>query len=555
MNEPTTLLGALRRWADERPDAAALRDGRGDVSYGAYARAVGAVAAALTARGLPPGARVAVAVPKSTDLAVAYLGAAAAGCWAFPINPSAGDGADDAAAWLTPSAVLVPTVAEGTRAVRPAAGVPVIGVAESISAGESLPPERWQDAGPDGVFYLNVTSGSGGRVKAAAATNGNLVANAQAAGAALDLGADDVHLVTFAAYAHPHECFTRALLAGGVAVFVESILPRTILGTVERFGVTALMGVPPLFRSLLPLATAFRVPTLRVAEAGGMQTPAWLGAGFRAAFGVPLRRVWGSTETSGIAFLAGDDEPEGSLGKPLYGYTARAADANGVELGAGEEGELAVAGPACIRAYWRGGRLEPVDGSYVRTGDVVRRDADGRFFFVDRLEGLMKVAGEKVYAAEVERMLGEHPGVAEVAVVAAPDEARGQAPVAYVVPRPHLPLTANDVAAFARQKLPPIKRPRVVHVVASLPTLASGKVDKRRLGQTATAEQEALAADDEELLKLLNRRLRRLRGLGDAVTRDMMNRHIKRLLAANAGPLHDETVEEIFAKLNELMGY
>ncbi len=156
---------------------------------------------------------------------------------------------------------------------------------------------------------------------------------------------------------------------------------------------------------------------------------------------------------------------------------------------------------------------------------------------------------------EVERALLRHPAVAEAAVVAADDDVRGQVPVAFVVPFPRLALDAAAVAAFAKDNLPPIKRPKHITVVGELPRAGSGKIDKKKLGGKAAAELDALAATDEEILKLVNWRYARLRELAEAFTGAEAERLIARLGAANEGPLHDETVAEIFRKLNELMGY
>jgi len=548
-------MDCLSRWANERPDRVALLGDGQRLTYAQYKDAVIAVSDALAAAHVPLNAPVAVVLPKSPALAIAYLGAAAWTAVPFPVDYKGG-----AAAWrstaraFSPASVL--TVAGAWPPAGVAAGdvnVPILMVDKLIAAGPARPSRQIIfDISPLDLFYYNLTSGASGRPRAAAATHANVLANAVAANAALGLGAEDVHLCTFAAHAHPHETFARALVAGGAAAFVESILPRTVLNAVASFRVTALMGVPPLFRSLIPLAGAADTSSLRVAEAGGMTTPAALLADFRAAFGLPLTRVWGSTETSGIAFVAPADAPEGAMGRPIAGYEARVLGEAGAEVGVGDVGELTVGGPACVADV--GGAAERFRDGFVRTRDYVRREADGSFTFVDRAEGLMKVAGEKVYAAEVERALRAHPAVAEAAVLAEADDVRGQVPVAYVVPFPHLELTPAAVAAFVRESLPAVKRPRRISIVPDLPHTGSGKVDKIRLGGAPEEALGALAVADGELLQLLNRRARLLRELGDAFGAAEAERFLARLAAANRGPLHDETVEEIFRKLNELMG-
>jgi len=556
MAQAETIFDYLRRWKSEKPDRVALVDDKGSYTYAEYADGVATLAARLAAAGINAGDAVAVAMPKCAEMPLAYLAAAAVAAVPFPV-----DFKSDGAAWralvavYAPRAVIVLSEATPPAFLSSAAATSaILGVEESLAAGAAPATFTHAKTTAEDILYLNMTSGVSGRPKAAAATHGNVIANALAANAALSLGPGDVTLCTFAAHAHPHETFARALVTGGRAAFVESIRPRAVLAAVERFSATAVMGGPPLLRSLIPYAAAYDTSSLRVAEAGGMTAPEGLPGEFEAAFGIPLSRVWGATETSGIALLAAPEAPASSLGKPSAGYTAEVVDDGGDEVAVGEEGELNVAGPGCVAGYWRRGRVEPFAAAFVRTGDLVRREADGTFTFLDRRDGLMKVAGEKVYAGEIERVLRQHPAVTEAVVMAAPDDVRGQVPHAFVEPFGDLELDAAAVAAFAQERLPAIKRPKKITVVKELPKVGSGKIDRKNVGANIDAQLEALAATDEEILKLLNWRYERLRELAASYPLAARQRLRRRLRAANAGPLHNDTVEEIFRKLDELMG-
>ena len=122
------------------------------------------------------------------------------------------------------------------------------------------------------------------------------------------------------------------------------------------------------------------------------------------------------------------------------------------------------------------------DGLF-RTGDLARRDEDGRFFFHGRRGDVMKVAGENVSAVEVEAVVGSYPAVTEVAVVAAPDPVRDQVPVAYVVAAAGEALDVEALAAYSDARLAPSKRPREYVVVERLPRTSVGKVRKHLLGR------------------------------------------------------------------------
>lgn len=540
-------MGYLEKWARERPAKTAVCDGDTSLTYAEYAEFVRAVAAAVRELGLAPGTTVGVALPKMWALPAAYLGVAAAGCIPFPL-----DYKNLSINWTAiqvnyhPRLVIISERIEYDFAW-PARTL----VLENVSRGAA--GIDIHDVQAEDVFYLNVTSGSLGKPRAAAASHKNVIVNALAANATLGLGADDVYLCTFAAFSHPHETFARALVAGATAIFLDSIMPRQILAAVERYAVTALMGVPPMFRTLLEVAHDYDTSSLRVAEAGGMVTPALLMTSFKKVFGLPLTRVWGSAETSGIAFVADEEAAEASLGRPVEGYEVSILNEEGEEVLLGEVGELAIAGAACVKAFWEMGSLRPLAAGAIRTGDLVRKERDGSFTFVDRRNGAMKVAGEKVFAGEIERVLAAHPAVAEVAVVAAPDEVRGEVPVAYIVPYPRVEFKEQNVKDFIKSRLAPVKRPKKIFFVKELPRLGGGKIDKRALS-TRTAVWERLFNLDEEILHLLNVRAR-LWADARGLTVEERERIINRLLKHNRGPLHDETAAEIFRYLNNLLEF
>lgn len=546
-----TLFDALAHWAEVTPDKTALLDVRGAITYRGYAAAVERFRSELAALAEVRGRAVAIALPKCASLPVAYLGAAAAGALPFPVDYKNGLGPIKTALQSLGGAAVVIAAESGLapEELKATLNVPVaaIDAYPPDQEGASFTPPA--EARPATPFYLNVTSGVTGRPQAVVATHGNVIANAAAACARFNLTEQDVHLCAFAAHSHPHETFTRALLTGGTAAFAETLLPRSLLAAVERWRVTALMGVPPLYRSLLDAPIRADVSSVRLAEAGGMLTTGALMRDFSEAWRIPLARVWGSTETSGIAFVADADDPEGSLGRPLPIYDVTLRDDSGREVPPGEPGELYLEGPACPRAWWRFGKPEPMPPGPIRISDVLRREKDGTYSFVDRANGMMKIAGEKVYAAEIERVLLQHPQITEAAVVSAPDDVRGEVAHAYVVPYDAVDLDVADVKRFVRTHLPPVKRPRRVVVVADLPRAGNYKVDKSKLA----AGSDELTALDRDLLRLLNERMEILRRVGRLKSLEGQRLRLERLKRSNAGSLHNETVELIFKTLDELM--
>ena len=151
-----------------------------------------------------------------------------------------------------------------------------------------------------------------------------------------------------------------------------------------------------------------------------------------------MLQVYGSTETSPVAVytrLSGDWRRPGSTGLPGLVCEARIVDDDGNEVPHGTAGEVVVRGPNVLIEYWNDPKAtaETLREGWYHSGDIGVRDADGHFFIHDRKKNLIISGGENIYPAEVERVLGQHPAVAECAVIGRPDEKWQEVPVAYIV--------------------------------------------------------------------------------------------------------------------------
>jgi long-chain acyl-CoA synthetase len=193
----------------------------------------------------------------------------------------------------------------------------------------------------------------------------------------------------------------------------------------------------------------------------------------------------------------------GSIGRPLPGVSLLLRTADGavlwqdgsaspaedlaeldlsVEDSAGTDpGEIVVRGANLFSGYWPDARGGPGPDGWLGTGDIAYADADGDLVLVDRIGELILVNGFNVYPAEIERVLGAHPGVAEAAVVAVPDPDTGQAPYAYVVPALDPAPTPADLLVYCAGRLARFKLPATIELVAELPHSATGKVRKGAL--------------------------------------------------------------------------
>ncbi len=331
------------------------------------------------------------------------------------------------------------------------------------------------------------------------------------------------------------------------------------------------MAVPPVYNLLIPFLAEKKhdVSSLKLPESGGMTTTPGLQERFYEVSGIPLVPVWGSTESMGVALASELDgkTPSSSVGKPLPGYIAKIINISGKELPSGETGELCLRGTGLMEHYWDNPGLtgQFMKNGWYHTGDLFEKDQQGNFFFRGRLDAMMKVAGLKVYPAEIEAALFAHPLIRDAVVVPFDDSSRGIVPLALIVTEPGETLSEQQLRQFLANKLTPAKMPKVFRFLPDLPRMPSGKIDRKVLLRYANIDQKPtddslerrLEAIDLKILHLLNERLR----IENAIKGDRKNvkfqperieEIIQRLIAFNPGPLHDSVVEELFMKILHL---
>jgi long-chain acyl-CoA synthetase len=243
---------------------------------------------------------------------------------------------------------------------------------------------------------------------------------------------------------------------------------------------------------------------LRTAVCGAAPLRPEEAARFAAATGKSILIGYGLTETAPVltTTAVSDRGKTGSIGRPLPGVSLRLRAADGTVLwedgtasveedlaeldlsvagtAGTDPGEIVVRGPNLFLGYWPDGRDGPDADGWWPTGDVAYADGDGDLHLVDRLGELILVNGFNVYPAEIERVLADHPSVAEAAVVGVDDPDSGQRPHAYVVAAAGPPPSVTDLQVFCAGRLARFKLP-TVEFVGELPHSAIGKVRKREL--------------------------------------------------------------------------
>jgi long-chain acyl-CoA synthetase len=196
-----------------------------------------------------------------------------------------------------------------------------------------------------------------------------------------------------------------------------------------------------------------------------------------------IHEGYGCTETAGIISATRPGRRRlGTVGEPVPGVEVRIVSLDGQDLPAGEDGEILVRGPNVMSGYLHG---DPVpDGGWFATGDIGHLDADGYLSIVDRKKDLIIRGGVNVFPRDVEDVLLAHPAVAAAAVVGRPDERLGEEVVAFVSLRDDATATTDELLAHAKENLSPMKYPREIRVLATIPLTSVGKVDRKRVRQS-----------------------------------------------------------------------
>lgn len=426
----------------------------------------------LLDQGLAPGNLVGVQERPGTDLVLMQHALARVGAALLPLRTPPG---------LPGRAV---TVEDGTAALLALTGAEWVW--EGPAAGRLVPTGRGRapdeadrNAWSSPLALVVQTSGSGGAPRAVMLTAGNLLRSAALVNRRLGLGPGDTWLCCLplrhiGGLAIPYRC----AVAGAALLLREGFDARFLADDLERHGVTHVSLVPPLLARLLDLGRP-PPPALRVLLVGGQSLSAPLA---RRALGLgwPLHVTYGMTETtSQIATSGRLGEPPapGHVGRPL-------ADLE-LDCPVCPEGPapLRLRGPLVMAGYANPGRVPGagLEGAWFTTSDLACREPDGELRVLGRADAVLVSGGVKVHPARVEAALGAAPGVRDLVVVGVEDPVWGDRLVALYCGE----ADSAELEAWCRARLPGPERPRTFISLAALPTLESGKCDRRRLSEIA----------------------------------------------------------------------
>jgi 2-aminobenzoate-CoA ligase len=282
---------------------------------------------------------------------------------------------------------------------------------------------------------------------------------------------------------------TFPLRAGAASILLEQAGPEQLLEAIVRHGATACFTAPTAYRRMLALGADGKVGSLRRCVSAGETLPRSVWDAWFEATGNKLIDGIGATEMLHIFISAADDDIHpGTTGIPVPGFEARVVDDDLQPLGAGEIGRLAVRGPTGCRYLDDPRQLDYVKGGWNLTGDAYLVDDEGYFHYQARADDMIITGGYNIAGPEVEEALQLHASVAECAVVAAPDEARGTIVKAFVVLADGAAPgdgTTKELQDFVKATIAPYKYPRAIEFVDALPRTETGKLQRFRLREGA----------------------------------------------------------------------
>jgi benzoate-CoA ligase family protein len=498
-----------------RPGKAAVRSESGAWTYAAVAELAARVQSLLARLGHLHEQRVLLVLPDGIEFVASWLGTVQAGGVFAMVNPRLK--AEEYAYYLDYSRAPVAFVHDsawnefvaGARGARFLRAVVVVGKTadacvesrggfaalsfDAAIAAEAPAPAPFPSHRDDCCGWL-FTSGTSGRPKAALHRHADFAWNIDHyCRQVLALDETDVTMAVsklFFGYATGTNLMFPFAVGATTALFAEPSKPEAVVAHARRERPTVLAAVPTTLSGILELdpetaADAFR--SLRLVLSAGEALPPALAVAWKARFGVDILDGIGSAEMFHIYISnrPGDVVP-GSLGKVVPGYSARIVGDDGREVQDGEVGTLEVSGASASQGYFLDVAKSRATfrGDTCISGDLFRRDRDGRFWYEGRADDLLKVAGIWVAPREVEECLLLHPAVAECCVVGFEDERGLVQPLAFVAlhgGHSAGAAVAEAIVAHARAKLSHWKVPRRVEFLAELPRNDRGKIARSEL--------------------------------------------------------------------------
>jgi acyl-CoA ligase (AMP-forming) (exosortase A-associated) len=508
--------------ADRSGDAPALTFGGKTLTYDRLMRQIDGFASGLVALGLGRAERVGIYLEKRFEHVIAAFGTAAAGGAFVPLNPLLKPDQvryilqDCNVCVLITSIPRLPLLTAMLGACRDLRHVVLVDATEDLEGAPGYGVHRWRDvcdaAHREGHRVIDrdmtailYTSGSTGRPKGVVLSHQNMVAGAKSVASYLENDSADTLLAALPlSFDAGFSQLTTAFHAGARVVLLNYLLPRDVINALARERVTGLTAVPPLYIQLSQLSWPETISEhLRYFANTGGHMPAET---LRRLCGMLPRTkpflMYGLTEAFRATYLPpheAERRPD-SIGKAIPNTEIYVLREDGTRCAPNEPGELVQRGALVAMGYWNdpektAERFRPLPPTLpgreyglvlhetaVFSGDTVRQDEEGFFYFVGRRDEMIKTSGYRVSPTEIEEVLYGTQMIGEAAVFGVPHTILGQAIVAVVTPNADRPPDAEALLAVCRERLPIYMLPGHVEIrEGPLPRNANGKIDRKAL--------------------------------------------------------------------------
>jgi acyl-CoA synthetase (AMP-forming)/AMP-acid ligase II len=477
-------------------------------TYGQLPNLISKLAAGFANHGISKGQVLAILSPNLPEYALAFHAAATLGVATTMVPPLFTEEEigrqlrDSGARYLLTTENLMQKAAPAVQASGQVKKIFAFGEVEGAISFASLLAHDDQPAAADidpqeDVAAIPYSSGTTGFPKGVMLTHWNLVSMLRQMEATEAFSSNDTMVCVVPMY-HLyglHIVVNLGLSQGATIVTLPRYDLNQFLQTLEKYKVTIAPLVPPLVLALsrAPEVDDYDLSALELIHCGAATLADNVARACSERLQCQVRYGYGLTEVSPLshASLANPRKQKpGSVGYCLPNTECRIVDyTTGVELGPNEEGEIWVRGPQVMKGYLGNptatAEMIGPEG-WLRTGDIGYCDADGRLFVVDRLKELIKTNGRQVAPAELEALLLHHSSIADVAVIATPDESAGEVPKAFVVLKSDPGAeTAQEIIDFVATRVAPYKRIRSVEFVNEIPKSPAGKILRRVLKERA----------------------------------------------------------------------
>lgn len=454
----------------------------------------GGVARMLVGRGLKRGAHVGIVALNRAEYAAAYFGIMRAGYVAVPLNIKLPRETID---YIVDDAKIEFAFVDAAGEALIGGRVPTISFDDDGPSGfgVTVHPATFETVtvAPDEIGQMLYTSGSSGRPKGVPLTHSG---QAWAVSMRAPDVSQDARFIIAQPLFHMNGLFSMkvAFAANASLVMLPGFEARGYISALSRYRVTDLVAVPTMFARVVKETDLIRSLPFAVRKISLASAPTTLALIERVHEAFPQASIslgYGTTEAGPAVFGA---HPDGLPAPPLsIGYPLQPDQVKLVPNPNGSGAVLMMRNPAVMSGYRNlPEKSDEVlrDGWYY-SGDVMRRDENGFYFFVGRADDMFVCSGENIYPVEVEKMLEGAPFVQQAAVVPLADEERGQMPVAFIVPRAGTKVPYDEVKSFALEHAPAYQHPRRVKFVSELPWAGTNKIDRKALIEQARSLEAA----------------------------------------------------------------